>query len=265
MKSAPLTGVRAEMNTFLGAVIFLTRIPVGSWHHHRAEDLPRSAVYFPFIGALVGLCGSLTLLAIYPFLPPLVTVLIVMAVMVLLTGGLHEDGLADAADGLVGGQSTERRLEIMKDSRIGSYGAMALWFGLTAKLLLLDGLLHKAPFLAFCALIAANTLGRMSTVALLFFCRYARIEPSKASPFGNAVHLRQFLIAGFCAIVTVLIVLRAQAVICFLTALLVTWGARLYFQQKLGGITGDCLGATNQIVELACYLVLLLPLPVGAA
>jgi len=257
MKNVSLSGLRAEMNAFLGAVMFLTQIPVGVWHQHREEDLPRSSVYFPIIGAGVGLGGSLVLLVIYPFLPALLTTLIVMAVMALLTGGLHEDGLADAADGLVGGSTIERRLEIMRDSRIGSYGVLALWFSLTAKLVLLDTLLVRNPFLAFCALIAANALGRMSTVALLYFCRYVRTGENKAGPFGNAVSLKSFILAGFSTLMIVAIALGPWSWRCVPVAILATGGAWFYFQRKLGGITGDCLGASNQLVELSCYLALI--------
>jgi len=252
-----MVGFRAEMNALLGAVMFLTRVPVEAWHAYRAEDAARSAVYFPLVGALVGLVGSLVLLLIYSFLPSLLTVLIVMATMVLLTGGLHEDGLADTADGLVGGRSVERRLEIMRDSPIGSYGAMALWFFLTAKLVLLQTLLTRSPILAFCALVAANTLGRMSTVALLYLCRYVRSDESKSSPFGNAVSLQQFLLAGLFTAVAVIVAVGPAAGICFVSALLITYIARFYFQSKIGGITGDCLGASNQLVELGCYAVLI--------
>jgi adenosylcobinamide-GDP ribazoletransferase len=225
--------------------------------------MARSTVYFPLIGALVGLSGSLTLLLIYSYLPPLLTVLVVMGVMVFLTGGLHEDGVADVADGLIGGQTVPRRLEIMKDSRIGSYAAMALWFFLTAKLVLLSTLLEHKPLLAFDALIAANALGRMAAVALLYVCRYVRAE-GKAGPFGNAVSFKSFFIAGIFAVILTVAVLGPWSVVCLIAAFLTTWAARLYFLHKIGGITGDCLGAANQIVELGCYAALLVPLQLGA-
>ena len=226
--------------------MFLTCIPVGSWYRYCAEDMARSTVYFPLIGALVGLSGSLTLLLIYSYLPPLLTVLVVMGVMVFLTGGLHEDGVADVAD-----------------SRIGSYAAMALWFFLTAKLVLLSTLLEHKPLLAFDALIAANALGRMAAVALLYVCRYVRAE-GKAGPFGNAVSFKSFFIAGIFAVILTVAVLGPWSVVCLIAAFLTTWAARLYFLHKIGGITGDCLGAANQIVELGCYAALLVPLQLGA-
>ena len=134
MNNAALaTMARRQMHTFRAAVMFLTRVPVGRAREFRLEDLARSAIYFPVVGALVGLGGGIALLTSYA-VPSFVAVLICMLVTLCITGGLHEDGLADCADGLVGGKDPERRLEIMKDSRIGTYGAVALWFSLTAKI-----------------------------------------------------------------------------------------------------------------------------------
>ena len=128
-----MTTVRQQFNIFLGALMFMTRLPVGKGYVFRSEDLPRSAVYFPIVGLMIGLLGGLVLLCAEPFFPPVVAVLFCMGTSVVVTGALHEDGLADAMDGLLGGQEPQRRLEIMRDSRLGSYGAVALWFSLTAK------------------------------------------------------------------------------------------------------------------------------------
>ena len=141
MNEASFVGVaRRQLNIFLAAVMFLTRLPVGRFHEFREEDVASSTIYFPVVGALIGLAGGLALLT-SAALPSFVAVLVSMLVTIFLTGGLHEDGLADSADGLIGGQDPQRRLEIMKDSRIGAYGALALWFSLTAKLFLVRSLL----------------------------------------------------------------------------------------------------------------------------
>ena len=118
-----------------------------------------------------------------------------MGATVLLTGALHEDGLADAMDGLLGGQEPQQRLEIMRDSRLGSYGAVALWFSLTAKAFVLTSLLEEGVLKAVGALIVAHGLGRAATVALLFSHPYVRSDQSKASPFGNAVTLKEAVLA----------------------------------------------------------------------
>ena len=126
--------VRHQVNIFFGALMFLTRVPVERYYVFRTEDLPRATKYFPIVGLMIGLLAGLVLLSAQLFVPPVVAVLSSMGVTVLVTGALHEDGLADAADGLIGGHEPEQRLAIMKDSRLGTYGAMVLWFSLTAKL-----------------------------------------------------------------------------------------------------------------------------------
>ena len=264
MNDTSLVGaLRRQVNTFLAAVMFLTRLPVARFHQFRDEDVASSTVYFPIVGALIGLAGGLVLLT-SAVLPSLVAVLISMLVTVCLTGGLHEDGLADSADGLVGGQDPQRRLEIMKDSRIGAYGAIALWFSLTAKLILLQSLLAVNLITAVTASVIGHCLGRTATVALLTCLPYARLESSKSSNFGNKVTFRQLALVLPFAIIFSLLLLGLQGVFCLTAAVAVTFVCGLYFKDKIGGITGDCLGAANQLVELSAYLSLLTLQPARA-
>jgi adenosylcobinamide-GDP ribazoletransferase len=245
--------------------MFLTRIPVGKRYVFRSEDLPRSILYFPVIGLMIGLLGGLVLFCAKPFVPPVVAVLLCMTVTVAVTGALHEDGLADTADGLIGGLERPQRLEIMKDSRLGSYGAVALWFSLTAKLFLLVALLEKGVFTAVCALVVAHGLGRAAAVTLLFSHQYVGADESKASPFGNAVTLKEFVTALLAPILLSFVLLGSKAVLLLIVAAAATWAAGAYFHRKIGGITGDCLGAANQLVELVCYLSLVVRLTPATA
>ena len=255
------TTVRQQFDIFLGALMFMTRLPVGKGYVFRSEDLPRSAVYFPIVGVMIGLLGGLVLLCTEPFFPPVVAVLFCMGTTVLVTGALHEDGLADAMDGLLGGQEPRQRLEIMRDSRLGSYGAMALWFSLTAKAFVLTSLLEEGVLKAVTALIVAQGLGRAATVALLFSHPYVRSDQSKASPFGNAVTLKEALLALIFPALLSFVLLGNKSVLTLIAAAAGTWAAGRYFQKKIGGITGDCLGAASQLVELVCYLSLVVRLP----
>ncbi|MGA7394966.1 MAG: adenosylcobinamide-GDP ribazoletransferase [Terrimicrobiaceae bacterium] len=257
MNARPITGgMRQQLNSFLGAVVFLTRIPVGSLYDFRREELSRSLVYFPIVGMVVGVAGGVVLMAGHLFLPSLIAVLLCMAATVAITGGIHEDGLADAADGLFGGRNAARCLEIMKDSRLGTFGALALWFSLTGKLLLLNSLSERDKWLAFAALVTAHTLGRGACVALLYSCPYVRVEGSKAKLFGDGVRRGQLVLALAFSAALAFALTDLEAASCVLAAILVTAVAGIYFKQKIGGVTGDCLGAANQLVELACYLVL---------
>jgi adenosylcobinamide-GDP ribazoletransferase len=250
------SNVRREVNNFVGALMFLTRIPVARYYVFRVEDLPRSATYFPIVGLMIGLLAGLVLFCAELFVPSVLAVLLCMSVAVLVTGALHEDGLADAADGLLGGQEPIQRLEIMKDSRIGSYGAIVLWFSLTAKLLLLDALLGKGVYLAVCALVVAHGLGRAGTVVLLFACKYVRTDESKGSPFGNSVSPKDLVMALLMPVVLSVLLLGKSAVLPLILAAIATWATGAYFRKRIGGITGDCLGAANQLIELVCYFSL---------
>lgn len=200
-------GARLQVNSFLGAVVFLTRIPVGSLYHFQRTNLSRSVIFFPLVGPLIGSAGGIILAATHAFLPASIAVLLCMATTTAMTGGLHEDGLADAADGLLGGRNAADRLEIMKDSRLGTFGALTLWFSLTAKFLFLNTLLSYGAALTCAALIVANTLGRAAAV-----CASAAVSGD-----GNR---------------------------------------RRLFQTKNRRDDWRCLGAANQFVELASYLVL---------
>jgi adenosylcobinamide-GDP ribazoletransferase len=255
------TTVRQQFNIFLGALMFMTRLPVGKGYVFRSQDLPRSAVYFPIVGVMIGLLGGLVLLCAEPFLPPVIAVLFCMGTTVLVTGALHEDGLADAMDGLLGGQEPRQRLEIMRDSRLGSYGAVALWFSLTAKAFVLTSLLEEGVLKAVTALIVAQGLGRAATVVLLFSHPYVRSDQSKASPFGNAVTLKEALLALIFPVLLSFVLLGNKSVLILIAAAAGTWAAGRYFQKKIGGITGDCLGAASQLIELVCYLSLAVRLP----
>jgi adenosylcobinamide-GDP ribazoletransferase len=260
-----MSTVRQQFNIFLGALMFMTRVPVGKGYVFRSEDLPRSVVYFPIVGLMIGLLGGLVLLCTEPFFPPVIAVLFCMGTTVVVTGALHEDGLADAMDGLLGGQEPQRRLEIMRDSRLGSYGAVALWFSLTAKAFVLTSLLEKGLLQAVGALIVAHGLGRAATVALLFSHPYVRTDQSKASPFGNAVTLKETVLALIFPILLSVILLGNKSVLTLIVAAAGTWAAGRYFRKKIGGITGDCLGAASQLIELVCYLSLVVWLPPSTA
>jgi cobalamin-5'-phosphate synthase (EC 2.7.8.26) len=125
--------LRAQWNIFLIAVMFLTRLPVGRWVRYEQSLLAHCTVYFPLVGAGVGAFGAGVLWLGAMLVPLPLAVLLSMLSTVLLTGAFHEDGLADSADGFGGASDAARVLEIMRDSRIGTYGAIALWFLLTTK------------------------------------------------------------------------------------------------------------------------------------
>ncbi|MDQ5905436.1 MAG: adenosylcobinamide-GDP ribazoletransferase [Pseudomonadota bacterium] len=242
-----------ELEYFFGAVRFFTRLPVPGWVGHSAEALNHSARYFTLVGLIVGLIGALVFALTSFFFPKTLAVLLAMAATILITGAFHEDGWADMVDGFGGGWTRERTLEIMKDSRIGSYGAIALVLLLLAKFMALVELdmLLIAP-----ALIAGHALSRLCATSVMHFLDYARDE-GKAKPLATRISLGELAVAGFFGLIA-LVLLPPLSVI---TGVLLAAAATAYltrkFHRRLGGYTGDCLGATQQLAEVAFYLGLL--------
>lgn len=244
--------LRRELEAFLGAVRFFTRLPVPAWVGHSAEGLNRSARYFPAVGLFVGGIGALVYLGAAQLWPHAVAVLLSMAATIYATGAFHEDGLSDATDGLGGGWDKARILAIMKDSRVGSYGVVALVLALSGKFLLLASL--PAALLP-ASLLAGHAVSRLVSTTLIFAMDYVREDAeSKAKPL--ATRLSPWALAFAAALVLpVLYWLPWQQALaaCMLAALATVWMARL-FLRWLGGYTGDCLGATQQVSEIAFYL-----------
>jgi adenosylcobinamide-GDP ribazoletransferase len=244
--------LRDEAAALLLAVQFLTRLPLRDpgFTPTRMAASPR---YYPLVGALVGGLGALVLLAAGAALPWPVAVLASTAATAALTGALHEDGLADTFDGL-GGASRERSLAIMRDSRLGTFGALALGLTLAAKVASLAAL---PPGIAAAALVAGHGSSRFSSVAVVASSRYLR--PAGAAGFtaegigagglalaaatGGLCLLGLGAIAGIAATAVAALGLAAGHAL-----------ARASFERRLGGYTGDCLGAVQQLSELGLYL-----------
>ncbi len=245
--------MRDEYNRLLIAVMFLTRLPVSRFVKYDPEHLSKSTVYFPLVGAIVGSISALTLWIASLKFSPMFSVLISMAATILLTGAFHEDGLADSADGFGGGYTKERVLEIMKDSRIGTYGAIALWLFLTAKLLLLSEIFKQDNSLTLLTLVVAHSLGRYSSLPLIFTLDYARSESTSSKPFAEKASLKRLIVASLYTLCLSALLLEWRAVWAIGVVLLITLLSGIYFKRRIGGITGDALGAANQLSELCVY------------
>ncbi len=248
--------MRDECNRFLIAVMFLTRLPVSRFVKYDPEHLSKSTVYFPLVGAIVGSIGALTLWIASLKFSSMFSVLISIAATILLTGAFHEDGLADSADGFGGGYTKERILEIMKDSRIGTYGAIALWLFLTAKLLLLAEIFKQDNLLTLSTIVVAHLLGRYSSLPLIFTLDYARSEATSSKPFAEKASAKRLLIASFYTLGLSMLLLEWRAVWAIGAMLVITLLSGVYFKKRISGITGDTLGAANQLSELCVYAVI---------
>jgi adenosylcobinamide-GDP ribazoletransferase len=235
------------------AFTFLTRLPLPGAAEVDAQTLARSSAWFPVVGAAVGGLGGLALVGASHLWTPFVASVLAVLTTVLVTGGFHEDALADAADGLGGGWTRERVLEIMSDSRIGAYGAVALVLVLTARI---GSIAAMSPLDGARALVGAHVLARWSSLPLIRLLPYARAQGS-GRPFAGAVTISRLLAGTLLASLLVAAALGRHALPAGIAAAVVTGAAVGYFRARLGGVTGDCLGATNQIVELVTYLVVL--------
>lgn len=253
------SAVRREAEYFFGALRFFTRLPVPGWVGHSAEHLNRSARYFPAVGLLVGALGALVYIVAALFWPKTVAVLLAMAVTIYITGAFHEDGLSDTVDGLGGGWDRDRILEIMKDSRVGSYGVVALVLALLGKFMLL---VEMNDVWLPAALVAGHAVSRFAATTLLSTMEYVRQDAlSKAKPLATRLTPGELAAAAAFTAAGLLLLPPGQVLVaCALAALATLWMASL-FKRWLGGYTGDCLGATQQVAEIAFYLGLVARLP----
>ena len=253
-----MTLIQRQWRLFLTAVMFLTRIPVGATRAFERTDFPDATPYFPLVGMGVGLTGAAVLSASAIIFPAAVAILFSMLATVLMTGALHEDGFVDAVEGLTGGLTRERRLEIMKDSRIGTYGALALWFGLTLKFALLFYLLQTSRPWVCAAMIFAHAFSRGGCVILMRFMSYATVSEPKSDAFFNGMRSWHLLPALGFPLALGWALMGPRAIVCGMAGAVIILLCGFYFRKKIGGVTGDCLGATIQLTELSLYMTLLL-------
>lgn len=241
--------LRQEYARFLLALQFFTRIPVPGSPHFSSAELNAAARYFPLVGLLVGsLCALVLALGLQLFPLPVAIFLSLLASL-LITGGFHEDGLADFADGMGGGWEREKILSIMQDSRLGTFGALALIMALGGKFLLLFFL--PLPWL-LPLMIASHGISRLNAISMLLNESYAR-EEGKAKPLATAMSRPAFLFATTTAAVPFLFLPSLFLLALPPLVLLRLWFAR-WLRRWLGGFTGDCLGALQQISELLFLL-----------
>ncbi len=249
---------------FLLALQFFTRIPVtgrlAAWVGYSPAMLRASAAHFPAVGWLVGAIGAAGFWVALVLWSGMVAAVLCVVVTVLLTGAFHEDGLADVADGLGGSQRRERALEIMKDSRIGAFGAIALVLALGLKVALLADLAGQGVVLACGAVVAAHVLSRFAPLLLMRALPYVGGDGGKAKPLADAVSGSALAVALLWSLPAAALLLFQHGVAHGVAALLamaaVTFALGWQFRRRLAGFTGDCLGATQQVAELAIYLAL---------
>jgi len=243
--------VRDELGLFLTAVGFLTRLPVPGWAGWAEDRLLRASRYFAAVGALVGLGGGLVWWLAGLLLPAPLAAGLALAAMVWLTGALHEDGLADCADGLGGGKTGEQALEIMRDSRVGGYGALVLVFSVGLRWAALAAL---APGPGVLALVLAGGIGRAAMVPATALASSARRDGLGVSLAGGAGGVEVAAALGTALVLG--LIGGWPGLLALVLALALAGGFLFYLVRRVGGYTGDGLGAMAQLGEIAVMVVL---------
>ena len=260
--------IKRELHNFFAALLFFTRIPCPKGIKVTTQNFSQCARYFPLTGWIVGGVSAIVYSLCSLVLPSDIAVLLAMLSLVLITGGLHEDGLADVCDGFGGGWSKEKILAIMKDSHTGAYGVIGLIFLFLFKFYLLSVILQTDDITSrffvtafpFSILIASHALSRFMAITFLYTHSYAREnEESKSKSVTKKMTVMECLVALIFGIAPLFLF---QNIFVFLIVMPL-WIAKTllgrYFKKWIGGYTGDCLGATQQICELLFYICMLIP------
>jgi adenosylcobinamide-GDP ribazoletransferase len=242
--------MKKEIRIFFTAIMFLTRLPVPRTTDHSSEYLRQAPRYFPLAGWIVGGLCSLAFWVFSRYVSTDIGILASMITGFLTTGCFHEDGFADVCDGMGGGWTKEKILLIMKDSRIGAYGAIGLISILATKFLLLKELLFFIP-----AVVAAHSVSRLMPVLVMKTGVYAADpDQSKARPLaGPSISTTTLIIAVVLGLAP-FVLLPLYFPVVLVPALAVTYGMYRWFNKWIGGYTGDCLGAIQQVTEITVYL-----------
>jgi adenosylcobinamide-GDP ribazoletransferase len=235
---------------FLAALQFLTLLPIK--RSFNTEQMGRSTAYFPLVGLIIGLILAGFNYILNLLLPPSVVNILLVILMALLSGGLHLDGLADTLDGIAGHRTPEQRLEIMRDSRVGGFGALGLALFLIAEYVTLNSLPGEwIPR----TLVLSAVLSRWAMVTAIYVYPYARpVGLGKA--FKDAVNWQQFVAATLVALVLAVVLYRIAGLVIIAGVWLVLNLAAVYLKRQLRGLTGDTYGAINEISVLNVFLLI---------
>ena len=255
-----LSKLKSQWQLFCLALMFFTRLPVPANTPYSEERMNQANRYFSAVGIVIAALVALSFYFFSSYFSLHVSVLLAMIISVFITGAFHEDGLADMADGIGGGLTVEKRLTIMKDSRIGTYGAITLVLSLFLKFLLLVDLAKLNYFIP--SIFLAYALSRAVAASLISMLPYvADIDASKSKPLAakqSDFELTILFIVGCLPFLFFISISNFSSFlfVCFAVLLAFRWLFKTWLIKRIGGFTGDCLGAAQQISELLIYLVI---------
>lgn len=239
------------MRYFFIAFQFLTIVPLPFRPRCEEEDLGRSMAFFPLVGLVLGLLlvGLDMLLSLR--LPPMVVDLLLVTVLTVVTGGLHLDGLADVCDGLAARGPRERFLEVMKDPRTGAVGAAGVTLSLLLKFVALTAIpaeIRREALLFF------PLVGRFSQVQMTVGAQRARSDGLGAAFIGG-VGVLQMVLAEITVLAAAYLFFGMKGLYIFVLIYLATWRLKVWFHNRLGGVTGDVIGCASELNEILCLLL----------
>lgn len=243
--------------------MFYTRIPCPSWVDHDEDFINKATRYFPLIGWIVGFIGFVAFYLSSFFLTTEASIIISILATVLTTGAFHEDGFADVCDGFGGGWTKEKILAIMKDSRVGAYGVIGLILIMSLKFNLLIQLVKGVDMLhVFLVFLLSHSFSRyMASLFILTHAYVRETDDSKSKPIAKSVQHFNFVIGAVFVLIPLIGLLMVNqqilVLLIFIPLALVWLYLGNYFTKWIGGYTGDCLGATQQVMEVVIYISLL--------
>ena len=244
--------MKKEIRIFFAALMFFTRLPCPKWLDHSSEYLAKSSRYFPLVGIIVGSIGALVYYGSSIVFPLPLAILLSMISTIFATGAFHEDGLADMCDGFGGGWNKQDILRIMKDSRSGTYGVVGLCSTLAFKF---TALYYIDSTLIPLVLIAGHSLSRFMASTLLYDLDYVREDDqSKAKPAAGRMSASSLFVGLLFGISPLVLFFNYYIFLLLIPVFMIRWYLGRFFIKWIGGQTGDCAGATQQICEVVFYL-----------
>lgn len=245
--------VRTVFVDFMTAVTFFTRIPVSRWAAYSQESMNQATSYYPMVGWIVGAFAALVFYLLSLVIPVFPAVVLSTVASVWLTGAFHEDGFADVCDGFGGGWEKERILTIMKDSRVGAFGAIGIFLILLVKVsLLVEFDVALIPLI----LLSAHSVSRAVSVSSMSSLAYVRENDAdgKSKPIAKALSKRVLIWVLFTGVLPVLLLGSWWFFVALLPQLVLLFVMNRWYKKWIGGYTGDCLGALQQLSEVVFYL-----------
>jgi len=243
------------VKNFLQALSFLTILPLGQISPPEEKELARSMAFFPLVGLVIGLLLAMGYYLFSLIFPKSLSIWFTLGLLALFTRGLHMDGFADTVDGLASGGKREKILEVMRDSRIGAFGVMSLIFLIGTKYLTLEQIPTKSiPY----SLMLMAVMGRNAMVLVCYRSPYARLGEGLGKTFAENLRTQEMILSLASAFVIALLLVGIKGILVFFGVGLFSLAYRFFFIKRLGGVTGDILGAANEIVEILCLILLII-------